>query len=49
MMTAGSIALFLPGSVLLMSGALAQEAAGGIVDFVDECHCRETGQRHFYC
>ena len=45
-MAAGSIALFLMGSMLFMSGALAQEAAGDIFDFVDECHCRESGQWH---
>jgi hypothetical protein len=44
MMTAGSIALFLPGSVLLMSGAWVEEAAGDIFDFVYECYCREAGQ-----
>ena len=31
-MAAGSIALFLLGSMLFMSGALAQEAAGDIFD-----------------
>jgi hypothetical protein len=29
-----------------MPGALAQKAAEDIFDFVDECHCRETGQWH---
>ena len=48
-MTAGSIALFLLDSMLFMPGALAQEAAGGINDFVDECHCRETGQWYSHC
>jgi hypothetical protein len=45
-MAAGSIALFLLGSMLFMSGALAQEDAGDIFDFADECHCRESGQWH---
>jgi len=47
-MAAGSIALFLLGSMPFMSGALVQDAAGGIFDFVDECHYRETGQWHSY-
>ena len=45
-MATGSIALFLLGSMLFMSGALAQEAAGGIFGFVNECHCRASGQWH---
>jgi hypothetical protein len=42
-MAAGSIALFLLGSMPFMLGALAQDAAGGIFDLVDDCHYHETG------